>query len=47
MIEMAGFAFVAQQLEEEGDFDFGQIFIGFQKNTKALLILGTIGAVAA
>lgn len=46
MLEMTGFAFIAQQLEE-GDFDFGQIFIGSQENIKALLILGAIGAVAA
>lgn len=45
--EMAGFAFIAKQLEKEGDFDFGQIFIGFQENTKALLVIGSIGAVVA
>ncbi|WP_225747426.1 BPSS1780 family membrane protein [Eikenella sp. Marseille-P7795] len=44
---VAGFSFIAQQLEEEGDFDFGQIFIGFQENTKALLTIGAIGAVVA
>ena len=34
-------------MEEEGDFEFGQIFIGFQENTKSLAIIGAIGAVVA
>ena len=47
IFEIAGFAFIAKQLEEEGDFEFGQIFIGFQENTKSLAIIGAIGAVVA